>query len=94
MSPSTKESAPKGALTTDARQLDRSPTYTRQRIARGQQSVVHDLRARWPGTCRRCGEHFVAGTVVLWCISGIRHAVCPVEDRVPGQRYGSLGSPR
>jgi len=84
MSPSTKESAPKGAplLTTVARQLDRSPTYTRQRIARGRPSVVHDLRARWPGTCRRCGEHFEVGTVVLWCVAGVRHAVCP-----------SLGSP-
>jgi len=94
MSPSTKESAPKGALTTDARQLDRHSTYTRQRIARGRPSVVHDLRARWPGTCRRCGGRFDSGVVVVWSAGGVRHAVCPAEDRVPGQRYDSLGSPR
>jgi len=80
--PQTRGDAPKGAplLTAVARHVDRPPAYTRQRIARGRPSVAHDLRARWPGTCQRCGRHFAAGTVVLWCISGIRHAVCPVGE--------------
>jgi len=96
MSPSTKESAPKDAplATIAARQLDRQPTYyTKQRIARGRPSVAHDLRATWPGRCHRCGEQFDAGSVVTWSLAGIRHAVCPAEDRDPGQRYDSLGSP-
>jgi len=82
MSPSTKESAPKGAPATVARQLDRQPTYhTKQRIARGRPSVAHDLRARWPGRCEKCAGPIKPGDLIRRYLGGYRHAVCSTSGR-------------
>jgi 5-deoxy-D-glucuronate isomerase len=37
---------------------------------------VRRIRAKYPGTCRECGERFSAGTRIAWARGYTAHATC------------------